>query len=184
MGFYTWFLQNGPHFASLAGGYIAQNLGWRQCFIIPGYIQLGVFVLTVFCLPETLYSRKQVSGVFQQPEQSLVDKLTFRHTTLRDRKPKLQDFLAPIYMGRYLCILFPCLYYMTSFGYGSVLFAITGSSIYVEFYHFNVIQTGLILSVPLIIGCLIGEANSGWFIDWLVYRYAKCMEASVPLSHA
>ena len=27
MGFYTWFPNNGPHFASLLGGFIAQNLG-------------------------------------------------------------------------------------------------------------------------------------------------------------
>jgi len=35
MGIYTFFLTNGPHFASLIGGYIAQNLGFRQCFSIP-----------------------------------------------------------------------------------------------------------------------------------------------------
>jgi MFS family permease len=35
MGIYTFFLTNGPHLAPLIGGYIAQNLGWRQCFNIP-----------------------------------------------------------------------------------------------------------------------------------------------------
>jgi MFS family permease len=35
MGIYTFFLTNGPHIAPLIGGFIAQNLGWRWCFIIP-----------------------------------------------------------------------------------------------------------------------------------------------------
>ena len=29
------------------------------------------------------------------------------------------------------------------------------------------------LSIPLLIGCLIGEANAGWLTDWMVLRYAK-----------
>ena len=171
MGFYTWFLNNGPHFASLIGGFIAQNLSWRSCFSIPGYIQMGMFIITVFCLPETLYSRKQSAS--QHVEQSYSDKLLFRHTRLQDRKSKLLDFIRPVLMARYLCVILPTLYYMTAFGYGTVIFATTGSAVYSQFYHFNIIQTGLILSVPLMIGCLVGEANAGWFIDWLVYRYAK-----------
>jgi MFS family permease len=35
MGIYTFFLTNGPHLAPLMGGFIAENLGWRDCFTIP-----------------------------------------------------------------------------------------------------------------------------------------------------
>ena len=35
MGIFTFFLTNGPHTASLIGGFAAQNLGWRWCYIIP-----------------------------------------------------------------------------------------------------------------------------------------------------
>lgn len=35
MGIYTFFLTNGPHIAPLMGGFIAQYLGWRECFSIP-----------------------------------------------------------------------------------------------------------------------------------------------------
>lgn len=35
MGIFTFFLTNGPHAASLFGGFIAQKLGWRWCFLIP-----------------------------------------------------------------------------------------------------------------------------------------------------
>jgi len=59
---------------------------------------------------------------------------------------------------------------MTCFGYGSVLFAVTGAKLFAQFYHFDVAQTGLILSIPLLIGSLIGEFNAGWLTDWMVYR--------------
>ena len=35
MGIYAFFLTNGPHFASLIGGFIAQSLSWQWCFSVP-----------------------------------------------------------------------------------------------------------------------------------------------------
>lgn len=35
MGIYSFFVTNGAHAAALVGGYIAQYLGWKYCFIIP-----------------------------------------------------------------------------------------------------------------------------------------------------
>lgn len=35
MGIYAFFLTNGPHLASLMGGFIAQNLSWKWCFSVP-----------------------------------------------------------------------------------------------------------------------------------------------------
>lgn len=56
---------------------------------------------------------------------------------------------------------------------GTSLQAATGSIVFREQYGFTTAQTGLILSIPLLIGCLIGEANAGWFTDWLVYQHSK-----------
>ncbi|KAK5147502.1 hypothetical protein LTR32_001055 [Rachicladosporium monterosium] len=138
MGIWTFFLTNGPHTASLMGGFIAQYLGWRWCYTIPSFLDLLLF-----------------------------------KATLPTRKIKLGDFWRPLYMAKYLTITLPALYYMTCFGYGSVLFASTGSQIFAQNYHFTLSQTGLILSIPLLVGCFIGEASTGWFTDWLVSRYAK-----------
>ncbi|OCT53997.1 MFS general substrate transporter [Cladophialophora carrionii] len=170
MGIFTFFLTNGPHAASLFGGFIAQNLGWRKCFLIPGYIQLGTCIFTIFCLPETIYSRRTIAN---QRERSFMDLLLFRKSTLQDRRLKFSDFLRPFYMLKYVAIVVPGLYYMTAFGFGSVMFAATGSQLFRSLYHFNVAQTGMLLSIPLLIGCLIGEMNAGWLTDWMVYRYAK-----------
>jgi hypothetical protein len=102
-----------------------------------------------------------------------MDLLLFKRGRLPDRQLHLNDFGRSLYMLKYISIVIPGLYYMTCFGYGSVLFAATGSSLFAQFYHFTTAQTGLMLSIPLLIGCLIGEANAGWLVDWMVYHYAK-----------
>ncbi|KAK6382786.1 hypothetical protein LTS17_003455 [Exophiala oligosperma] len=155
MGIFTFFLTNGPHAASLFGGFIAQNLGWRWAFLIP---------------VKTLFFRRTITG---RRERAFRDLLLFRQSGSQERKLRAIDFLRPFYMLKYLSIVIPGLYYMTAFGFGSVMFAATGSSLFRKLYHFNVAQTGMLLSIPLLIGCLLGEMSAGWLTDWMVYRYAK-----------
>ncbi|KAK6074151.1 hypothetical protein SCUP234_08030 [Seiridium cupressi] len=170
MGIFTFFLTNGPHAASLLGGFITQDLGWRWAFLIPGYIQLATMVLTLFCLPETIFSRRSPTN---RRERTFVDLLLMKHSGLQGAKLHWKDFLRPFYMLKYISIVVPGLYYMTAFGFGSVLFATTGASVFRELYNFNVAQTGMLLSIPLLIGCLLGEMSAGWLTDRMVYRYAE-----------
>jgi hypothetical protein len=136
---------------------------------LKGYMQLGTFVFTVFCLPETLYSRQTPADPNYRPK-SYLDLLLFKNGVLHDRHIGVADIVRPFYMLRYIAIIIPGLYYMTCFSYGTVLFAVTGAKLFAQLYHFNVAQTGLMLSIPLLIGCLIGEFNAGWLTDWMVYR--------------
>ena len=76
-------------------------------------------------------------------------------------------------MLKYIAIVIPSIFYMTCFGYGTVMFALTGAKLFAQFYKFNNAQTGLLLSIPLLIGCLIGEFNAGWVTDWMSNRYAR-----------
>lgn len=79
----------------------------------------------------------------------------------------------PFKMLTSLSILLPALLYMTCFGYGTVLFALTGAALFTELYGFNTPQTGLMLSIPFLIGGVVGELGAGWVVDWLSNRYAK-----------
>lgn len=180
MGIFTFFLTNGPHLAPLIGGFTAQNLGWRYCFSIPAYVQFTLFVITLFFLPETLYSRRPgtPSSVYQT--NSYMDLITFRSKHLPNRQIQLQDFIRPFTMLKYVCVLIPALFYMVAFSYGSVLFASTGSVVFRQFYNFSLIQTGLMLSLPLLIGSFIGEASAGWFVDWLIYKHAQRHDGHRP----
>jgi hypothetical protein len=105
-------------------------------------------------------------------ERSYLDLLTFRngHST---RRLQARDFTRPFEILRYIAVVIPAIYYMTCFGYGTVLFALTGSKLFAQFYKFNNWQIGLLLSIPLTLGCLIGEFSAGWVTDWVSNRYAK-----------
>lgn len=62
---------------------------------------------------------------------------------------------------------------MTANTYGSALFAVTGAHIAATLYHFNVAQTGLLMGVPLTVGCMVGEFSAGWVSDLIINTYAK-----------
>lgn len=127
---------------------------------------LAAFVVS---FPETLYSRTQFSNL---EELSYWKKLAFRGKVL-DRQLHKSDFLNNFKMLKYWTVWIPCVYYMTANTYGSILFVLTASSITTRLYGFDSSQTGILLGVPLTIGCLIGEACTGWISDWLINRYAR-----------
>jgi MFS family permease len=129
------------------------------------------FVLFIFILsfPETLFSRTEFSNL---ENRSYWQRLMFRGKVIQ-RPLHLSDFLNNFKMLRYWSIILPCIYYMTANTYGSLLFVLTTSSIAEKHYHFNTGQIGLLIGVPLSIGCLIGESFTGWVSDWLAVRYAK-----------
>ena len=171
LGIYALCVNNGPHLAPIIGGYIALNLSWRWCFYIPGIIQFGLVIILIFTFPETLFSRNP-ADLHNHQKQSYLSRLTPRGKIL-DRKIVLKDFLAPYRMIRYLAVTLPACYWMTANTYGSTLFAVTGSHLAAKLYHFNVAQTGLLMGLPLTIGCMIGEASAGWVSDLIINTYAR-----------
>lgn len=127
--------------------------------------------MTIFCLPETLFAPKSAPDYHQ--EQSYIENPTFRHSNVPARRPHLRDFTRPFAMLKCVAVLFPSALYKACFGYGTVLFALTGAEFFTKLYGFNAPQTGLMLSIPLLVGGIIGECGAGWVTDWLSNRYAK-----------
>ena len=112
---------------------------------------LAVFIVS---FPETLYSRTEFSKL---ENLSYWNRFAFRGKVL-DRRLHKSDFLNNFKMLKYWTILIPCVYYMTSNTYGSILLVLSASSITRKLYHFDTAQVGILLGVPLTVGCLIGEA--------------------------
>ena len=110
MGIYTVSVTNGPHVAPIAGGYIAERLGWRWCLWIPGIMQAGLWVIVVLTLPETLFSRRDHSRL---EKRSYFQKMLFYGKVL-DRKVQIRDFFGSLRMAQYLAVLFPAAWYMVS----------------------------------------------------------------------
>ncbi|KAL9073421.1 MAG: hypothetical protein Q9157_004755 [Trypethelium eluteriae] len=137
---------------------------------IPAIIQGCLWLLVLFTLPETLFSRSDFSRL--ENERSYLRRMFFPGKVL-DRPIRVRDFFTALRMVKYAAVLLPCIYYMTANTYGSTLFAVTGSHITKAVYNFNPGQTGLFMGVPLTIGCLIGELFSGWISDLLINAYAK-----------
>ncbi|KAJ5606678.1 hypothetical protein N7510_009459 [Penicillium lagena] len=169
IGIYALALTNGPHFGPIVGGYIALNLGYQWIFYINAIIIGAILLLFVVSFPETLFSRTEFSNL---ENRSYWQRFTFSGKVL-DQPVRLFDFLNTFRMLKYWAIIIPCVYYMTANTYGSLVFVLTASDITEELYHFNTGQTGLLIGVPLSIGCLIGESCTGWFSDWLAARIAK-----------
>lgn len=169
LGIYTLCVNNGPHLAPIIGGYIALNLSWRWCFFIPGIIQGGLLVILIFTFPETLFSRTDFSNL---EGTSYLSKLGYQGKIL-DRQIRIYDFITPYRMIQYWAVSLPSIYWMTANTYGSALFAVTGSHLANKLYKFNVAQTGLLMGLPLTIGCMIGEASAGWISDMIINAYAK-----------
>jgi MFS family permease len=129
----------------------------------------GVLAIFIVSFPETLFSREDFSKL---ENQTYWHKMAFRGKVL-DRKLTLSDFSNNFKMLQYVAVTLPCIYYMTTNTYGSIVFVLTASSITERLYDFNTAQNGLLLGIPLTLGCLIGEACTGWISDVLINRYAQ-----------
>ena len=79
-------------------------------------------------------------------------------------------------MLAYPSVLLPALYYALSFGFGSVLFAVTGSATFGSLYHFDTVGVGLAIGLSTFVGTLLGELLAGPVSDRLLYLYRRAHE--------
>ena len=132
-----------------------------------------MFVIVLFCLPETLYVRPEVES---QPHHfkpkysktAFVDGLGIwdrtPDTPLRWNKFVLPTFKLAMKPG----VIFPALYYATQYGFGSILPAVTVASIFSKEFKWDTLQIGLGYGGALTIGGSLGELAAGLVLDAIV----------------
>lgn len=134
-----------------------------------------MFVIVLFCLPETLYVRPKVEP---QPHHS---KLKYSKSAfvdglkIRDRTPDIslrwnQFVLPPFRLARKPSVIFPALYYATQYGFASILPAVTVASIFSKEFKWDTLQIGLGYGGALTIGGSLGELAAGLVLDAIVKK--------------
>ncbi|KAK6394937.1 hypothetical protein LTR65_001125 [Meristemomyces frigidus] len=187
LGFFTVTMVNGSHLAPIVGGLVGQYLGWRWCFKMAAIFDGVMFVVIFFCLPETLYVRyptaAAAAALSEKPRLGVKAyvhrlKLWTRHP---DLKLRAGDFVVPsIKMMKYPSVTFPALYYAAQYGFSSILPAVTVTSIFTKFFHWDTLDVGLAYGAALTIGGSLGELCAGMVVDAIVKREKKRLGGRDP----
>lgn len=175
--------QNLPH-TFPAGGYLAQDVGWQWDFYMPAIVTAVSFLVAVFFLPETLFSRGPRFLAERKHERSFRELLfNFRGNLIPQRRLKFQDFITSFYMLKYPSVALPFWFYTWSWTFINILPALTMAKIYSTLYHFDSGVIGLCTGIPLIIGCVLGELSAGKLSDIIMYHLAKRNNGIVKPEH-
>lgn len=173
-GIYTVFVTNGAHIAVLLGGYLGQKAGWQWDFYLPAIVVSFSFLVALFCLPETLFSRDPEFLATRTKERTYRD-LLFKPLTslIPGRKLRGMDFLTSLYMLKYPSVALVFWFYTWSWTFINILPALAMAKIYLTEYGFKSGPIGLCTGIPLTIGSVIGELSAGKLSDIIMYRLAK-----------
>ena len=173
MGLYAVAITNGAHIGPIIGGYLIQATSYRWAWYFPAILSSGVFILNLFFLPETLFSRSDATLLTRKERTNFQMLWDWRGNTLHDRSLHIRDYVRFIEMLKYPSVSFLVIYYSIAFTLGTVMPAVTVASIFNRLYHWNTGLIGIALGLPLLIGSLIGETGTGWVCDRVLYLYAK-----------
>ncbi|GAA5902684.1 hypothetical protein JCM5296_001257 [Sporobolomyces johnsonii] len=165
LGVVTVLLINGPHVASLPGGLIAQYVNWRWTMYLPAICNAFMWLVILFCLPETLFVRTIDHSLEKRPILSRL--ALFRRP---QRKLLLASFARPFQMLAYPPVVIVALYAGIAFTFGSVLPAQSWSAVAKKYYHWKSAKTGISLSVTTTVGGILGEIFSGPIIDRMMTK--------------
>ncbi|KAJ7072528.1 MFS general substrate transporter [Mycena amicta] len=170
MGIFTVFLTNSAHVAPIPGGFLAQYIGYQWCYYLPAILDMTLFVMMLFCLPETLYIRGSAPVV--------TDKPILRRMKLWGLRPKgkhlqISDFFRQFIMFKYPTVVLSALYYSITFTFSSILPAVTSATLFRALYKFTPSKTGLALGVGTLVGSTLGELLGGIVVDRSMYMSRK-----------
>lgn len=172
-------LTTGAHIAPIVGGLIGQYLGWRWTFRFAAILDGFMFLIIIFCLPETLYIRDQshLTRTFSEREIAFSPKTYISRLKPYSQFPELNlrwnQFVIPsLKMAMYPSVIFPALYYAAQYGFASILPAVTVASIFSERFGWNTLEIGLAYGGALSIGGNVISISS-LFLHTDSHRYSR-----------
>ncbi|KAF7356451.1 MFS general substrate transporter [Mycena venus] len=170
MGVFTVFLTNSAHIAPIPGGFLGQFVSYRWCYYLPAILDLTMFVVMFFCLPETLYLRGSTPVVTDRP---ILRRMKLWGLRPQGKYLKVSDFFKQFIMFKYPTVLLTALYYSVTFTLSSILPAVTSATLFRRLYKFNASETGLALGIGTLVGSTLGELLGGIVVDRSMYLSRK-----------
>lgn len=178
MGVWTVMITIGIPLAPLIFGFVTERVGYRWIYWILAIINGCQFILYGLFGPETRFMRHSdivyaTTGWAAWKEQYL----KFRRI---DTTPiSLMEFVSPLRLAKYPCIMIPAASYAMVFLFGSVLTTVEIPQLFGEKFHFDAQQLGLQF-IGLIVGSIIGEQIGGHSSDLWMRGRAKRIAPKKP----
>jgi len=142
-----------------ANSEINHSLSWRWTLKFAAILDGFMLLVIIFCLPETLYIRDQsrLTRTMSEREIDFTPKTYVSRLKLYSTFPQLKlhwnQFVIPSSkMAKYPSMMFPALYYAVSYGFASILPAVTVASIFSEAFGWDTLEIGLAYGGVLSIG--------------------------------
>ena len=137
-----------------------------------------MFIIVLFCLPETLYVRSDVKSQPYSPKNNYSKTIFLDSLKIRDRTPNIplnwnKFILPPLRFTLKPHAVFPALYYATQYGFASILPAVTVASIFSKEFKWDTLQIGLGYGGALTVGGSLGELAAGLVLDALVLKKTR-----------
>lgn len=178
MGFFYLGPLMGPLLAPICGGALTEAFGWRSTvWFLTAYGAL-VFILVLFCIPETLARRKPAAAIEPSNSDGLTRVSTTRSVQVHTKKAAIwlkRCFLDPLEIITYL--RFPAVaitVYFAAITFGSlyVLNIAIQSAFSQPPYNFPAITIGL-LYIPGSSGYFVASIVGGRWTDRIMVRAAE-----------
>ncbi|KAJ4363514.1 hypothetical protein N0V83_009809 [Neocucurbitaria cava] len=172
MGIWTVMITIGIPLAPLIFGFVTFRVGYRWIYWILAIINGVQLVLYSLFGPETRFIRHN------HAQHAISGFAAFKESYLKFRRIDptpitLVEFISPLRLFKYPCVVIPAVAYAMVFLFGSVLCTVEIPQLFAEKFHFNAQQIGLQF-IGLIIGSIIGEQIGGHSSDlWMRWRAKK-----------
>ncbi|KAJ4298216.1 hypothetical protein N0V90_006115 [Kalmusia sp. IMI 367209] len=175
MGVWTIMVTVGVPLAPFIFGFVTYNVGYRWIYWIFAIINGVQLFLYIFLGPETRFIRHH---------KTVQELPSFKDTYFKVRRIDptpftAYEFISPLRMAMYPCVMIPAVAYAMVFLFASVLVTVEIPQLFGEKFHLNPAQIGLQF-LGLIIGSLIGEQIGGRTSDLWMRRRGKKMATGKP----
>ncbi|KAF2715290.1 MFS general substrate transporter [Pleomassaria siparia CBS 279.74] len=169
MGIWTLMITLGVPLAPFIFGFVAYRVGYRWIYWILAMINGVQFILYIFLGPETRFLRHNTSHNLPALKESY-----FKFSRIDPTPLSAFEFISPLRMAKYPCVMIPAVAYAMVFLFASVLITVEIPQLFGPKFHFNAQQLGLQF-IAIVLGSIIGEQIGGYASDYWMKSGAKKM---------